>query len=141
MPGRQIIEYMRLAHGGFNICVALVILYQAWVGLKIRKNRLGKMPDFRAIKRHRLVGPYLAIAGIAGFCFGPALVYIDQGKVFQFPLHAVCGALIACSLAAAYVISRRIKAGPLWRTPHFIIGAWLVALYVVQVLLGLSVLF
>ena len=141
MIDKQIIEYMRFAHGAFNIGVALMILYQGWLGFRIRKNRLGKTPDFKAIKRHRLVGPYLVAAGIAGFLFGVALVYIDQGRVFQFPLHSVFGALIACSLAATYVISRKIKAGPPWRSPHFSLGVWVVCLYMVQVLLGLSILF
>lgn len=141
MLEKQIIEYMRYVHGAFNMAVALIILYQGWVGLGIRKGRLGGLPDFRAIRRHRSVGPYLVTAGIAGFMAGLVLVYVDQGRVFQFPLHMIFGALIACSLAVTYVISRKIRAGAPWRLPHFLLGLWLVCLYIVQVLLGLSVLF
>lgn len=132
---------MKLAHGSFNTALALLILFQGWRGLRIRKNRTGGTPDFKITRTHRKLGPFLALFGVAGFLFGLTLAYIDQGKVFTFPLHAVLGIMIALSLITTFIVSRKIKAGPLWRTPHFAIGILIVFLYVVQVLVGLTVLF
>jgi hypothetical protein len=141
MIEKQIIEYLRLLHGSFNTALWLVLLYHGWTGLKIRTNRLKGAPDFSVIKGHRKRGPFLALMGIAGFLFGPTLLYVDQGKVFQFPAHAIVGAFIAISLVVLFVVSRHIKAGPQWRTPHFVLGLWVLCLYVAQILLGLDVLF
>ena len=141
MIDRQIVEYMRYVHGAFNSGIALLILYHGWYGLRIRSRRLSKVPDFEAMKRHRKLGPYLVVMGIGGFLFGLALAYIDQGRVFEFPLHSALGIAVALSLAGTYVISRKIKAGPAWRGLHLALGAWLVCVYVCQVLVGLSVLF
>ncbi len=141
MIDKQIIEYMAIAHGFFNTVIALAILYQGWCGLRIRRTRIAGAPDFALIRTHRKLGPFLVLFGTAGFLFGVTLARIDQGKVFTYPLHFILGALIALSLLTTFIISRKIKAGPLWRTPHFAIGVAIVVLYALQVLVGLTVLF
>jgi hypothetical protein len=139
--GKQIIGYMAFAHGAFNMAVALFFLYHGWTGLKIRRGRTAGTPDFNAIKGHRKRGPLLALAGIGGFLFGPALTYIDAGRIIMFPAHLMIGTLIALLLITTFAISRKIKAGPSWRTPHFVLGLLILCLYIIQVLVGMDVLF
>ena len=138
---KQLLELARYGHGFFNIALAVLFLYQAWLGLRVRKSRSAGAPDYGAIRTHRRLGPPLAFLGILGFLFGMVLVRLDTGKGFQYPLHAVLGLMIALSLAATYTVSRRIKAGPAWRMPHLILGVVIIILYVVQVMVGLDVLF
>jgi hypothetical protein len=142
MIDRTLIEYAKVAHGSLNCAIMLTFLYQGWLGLMIRKRRkAGAAAEFPVIKKHRKLGPFLALLGILGFLAGPTLVYIDRGHVFEYPLHFIVGAFIALCLITTYTISRKIKAGDPWRTPHFVIGILIVFLYVVQVLIGLEVLF
>jgi hypothetical protein len=142
MVDRVLIEYLKVAHGLFNSAVMLTFLYQGWLGITIRRRRkAGAALEFPVIKKHRKLGPFLALLGTLGFLAGPTLVYIDRGHVFEYPLHFVTGASIALCLITTYTISRKIKAGDPWRTPHFVIGILIVFLYVFQALIGLEVLF
>jgi hypothetical protein len=143
MIDKQIIAYLKLIHGAFNTLVMLLLIYQGWFGLRIRNmRRAGRPPDFRMIKRHRKNGPFFTILGCLGFIAGIIIVYLDEGSIFEYPLHFIVGLVITFSLITTYLISKRISGAesPL-RTPHFILGIGTLVLYLVQVFLGLGILF
>ena len=139
---RYLLSQLRLVHGGFNICVMLFFFYHASLGLAIRRARTAKAPLlFSAIKRHRKMGPLLALAGVVGYCEGGTLVLLDSGNVFEYLPHFLTGSLIVILLIATFAISRKIKGqeSPL-RTRHALIGVAILFLYVVEVSLGFGVL-
>lgn len=132
-------EFFNVAHRFFNVLVALVFLYQAWMGFKIRKGRKGGRSRFEVVRRHRKLGPFLIIAGLAGYCSGLVLVYINNGQLPVYPLHLTIGSLIALLLVVQYVVTRKIRGveSP-WRTPHLAIGVLMLCLYVLQIITGLA---
>jgi hypothetical protein len=135
------IDISKLAHGSFNTLLALVFLYQAWMGLKIRRGRKRGEPQLKAMRRHRRLGPFLVVLGLLGFCLGLILVYIDKGRVLEYPPHLAVGSVIVLFLLGQYAVSRKIKglASP-WRTPHLAIGTGLICIYVLQIVIGVGVL-
>jgi hypothetical protein len=140
---RYLLSQLRLVHGAFNVCVMVSLFYHGWQGLLIRRARTAKAPlPFPVIRRHRKMGPFLTAAGILGFSAGIALVLADSGRVLEYPPHLFFGILIAILLITTFSISRKIKGqeSPL-RTPHALIGIAILCLYVVEVFLGLGVLF
>jgi FtsH-binding integral membrane protein len=141
MPFSLFIDVSKLVHGSFNTLLALVLLYQAWMGLAIRRGRKRGEPRFKVVRRHRKLGPFLVVLGVAGYCLGLILVIIDKGRVLEYPPHLAVGSLIVLFLLGQYAVSRKIKglASP-WRTPHLTIGVGLICLYVLQIVLGLGVL-
>jgi hypothetical protein len=143
MIDEQIIAYLKLIHGAFNALVMLLLIYQGWLGLRIRSiRRAGKPPDFRVTKRHRKNGPIFTILGCLGFIAGIIIVFLDEGRIFEYPLHFIMGLIITISLVTTYLISKRIRgAGSLLRSPHFILGVGILGLYLIQVFLGLGILF
>jgi len=88
------------------------------------------------------MGPVLVIMGVLGFLDGLTLVLLDTGKVLQFPPHLFAGLTIIVLLIATYKITRDIK-GPesSSRTPHFVLGSAILCLYLVDVVIGIGVLF
>jgi hypothetical protein len=143
MIDKQIIAYLKLIHGAFNALVMLLLIYQGWFGLRIRNIRMaGKPPDFSMIKRHRKNGPLFTILGCLGFIAGAIIVYLDEGEIFEYPIHFITGLVITISLITTYLISKRISgAESRLRTPHFILGIGILFLYFIQVFLGLGILF
>jgi len=140
---RQLLSYLRLVHGGFNTCVVFLFFYHARLGITIRRARRARGPlPFPMIKRHRKGGPLLAALGITGFCIGFSLVMLDSGKVLQFPSHFLVGCTIVLCLITTFILSRKIK-GPdsPYRTPHFYLGIAILCLYLIEVFLGIGVLF
>jgi hypothetical protein len=140
---RQLLSALRLAHGIFNVIVVGLFLYQARLGMKIRRERRAARPlPFPVIKRHRRIGPGLAAMAAAGYFFGIVLVLLSTGGIFEHPSHLIVGSLIVLLLAASVMLSRRIK-GPdsPYRAPHFATGIVLVILFLFQVLLGIGALF
>jgi hypothetical protein len=135
------IDVSKLAHGSFNALLVLVFLYQAWMGLTIRRGRKRGEAQVSAMRRHRRLGPFLVVLGVLGFCLGLILVTIDKGRVLEYPLHLAVGASIVLFLFGQYAVSRKIKglASP-WRTPHLAIGTGLICLYVFQIVVGIGVL-
>lgn len=119
----------------------LFFLYHARFGLTIRRARTKRAP-LPAIKRHRKMGPFLALAGAIGYCAGLTLVLLETGNVLEYPPHFITGSLIVVLLITTYIMSRRIKGqeSPL-RTPHAYIGIAILCLYAVEVFLGIGVLF
>lgn len=139
---RQLLSNLRLAHGAFNTSVMLLFFYHARLGFGIRRARLSHAPlPFPAIKRHRSLGPVVALLGGLGFLVGLTLVLLDTGNVLEHAAHLFVGAAIVALIATTFFISRKIKGmdSPL-RTPHFIIGIAILCLYLVEVFLGIGVL-
>lgn len=142
MIDRDYIDYLRILHGFFNVIVGLCFIYQGSLGLKIRKAR--KTEDKRniaVIKRHRKLGPILAVLGIAGYFAGAMLVYGDKGYLLEYPGHFTVGSCIALFIIITFAISRQIRSlESSWRTPHFIMGSVTLILYLIQTYLGLNIL-
>jgi hypothetical protein len=139
---RELIAILKLVHGLFNLSVVLLFFYHARNGLLIRRARTAKTPlPIQAIKRHRRMGPKLALLGGAGFSAGLTLVMLDTGKVLQYPPHLFVGMSIVLMLFLTYRVSRRIV-GPSapQRNLHYRLGLAILALYLVNVVLGIGVL-
>lgn len=139
---RDLLVDLRLVHGLFNLSVALMFFYTARLGWKIRQARRGGAPlPLATVKRHRRLGPILAPLGGLGFVAGLTLVLLDTGNVLKYPAHLLVGATIVALLLATFLVSRKIK-GPAapQRDLHFRLGLGILALYVVEVFLGLGVL-
>ncbi len=140
---KQLLADLRPVHGLYNAIVMLLFLYQGQLGFRIRRERKsGASPSFPMIRRHRRMGPVLAILGGLGFLEGLTLVLLDTGNVLEYPPHFFAGLTIVVLLIATYKISRDIK-GPdsPYRAPHFVFGVVILCLYVVNVMIGIGVLF
>jgi FtsH-binding integral membrane protein len=111
------------------------------MGLAIRRGRKRGEPRPKVVRRHRKLGPFLVVLGVAGYCLGLILVIIDKGRVLEYPPHLAVGSLIVLFLLGQYTVSKKIKGleSP-WRTPHLAIGVGLICLYVIQIVIGIGVL-
>jgi len=140
--GRELLDYLKIGHGLFNFSVMLMFFYTARFGLRIRKARLSGAPTpVAAMKRHRFLGPRLAILGGLGFTAGLTLVLLDSGNILKYPGHFLVGLTIVTLLLITFLVSRKIK-GPdsPYRQPHFLLGLTILTLYLLEVVLGLGVL-
>ncbi|HUI68762.1 MAG TPA: DUF4079 family protein [Nitrospirota bacterium] len=140
---RQLLSSLRLVHGSYNFLVMLLFFYHGWLGVTIRRARKSKaLLPFKAIKRHRKTGPVLAIMGGFGFLIGLTLILLHTGNILEYPAHFLVGCAIVICLLSTVLISRKIK-GPdsPYRTPHFVLGITILCLYLIQVFLGIGVLF
>lgn len=139
---RQVMPYLALGHGLFNLLVFGIFVRQGWLGLAIRRaRRSGASLPFTAIRSHRRTGPVAALLGGAGFLAGVLLVFLDKGHLIEYPLHLAVGSVIVSALVALYIMSRRITgAVSPYRTPHAALGLALLGLYVIQAVLGLGIL-
>jgi hypothetical protein len=127
-------------HGAYNFIIFLLLLYQASVGLTIRRERLlGIPPNFTFIKRHRKLGPLLVLGGFFGFLAGLLMVYREDGNVAEHPVHFAIGLLIVLLLILTFIVSRQIRIHKTKsRTLHFAVGVCILFFYSVQILLGLN---
>jgi heme A synthase len=136
--------YISLFHGAFNLTVFILLVSQGWLGLRIRRARLKQAPPpIPSIRRHRKNGPLFVVLGFIGFLVGLGLVLVStKGRLVLFPAHFTVGLTIVILLAATYVLTRKIKRpdSPV-RTPHFLLGLTILALYIVQAYLGITILF
>ena len=142
MINKEFIAYFKLAHGFFNLSMMTLFCFQGWMGYLIRQARTSGAPvPIDAVRRHRKAGPVFALWGIMGFFAGIVMIVLDKGGVFEYPLHFLEGLLIAIVIASLFAVSRKITGPePRYRNIHFGLGMCLLALYVVQVLLGLGIL-
>jgi hypothetical protein len=143
MIPKEWLGILRVVHGSYNMIVALAFISQGWLGLKIRRERkAGGARDFDIVRRHRHRGPLLVLLGILGYGAGAVLIYADKGHFFKYPLHHIIGLGIVILLTATFFITREIK-GPEspWRNRHAIVSIGILCLYLVQLLIGLNVLF
>jgi peptidoglycan/LPS O-acetylase OafA/YrhL len=137
----MLIDLAKVVHGAFNFLLALVFLYQAWMGLAIRRGRKKGSPRPPIIKRHRRLGPLLVILSAAGYCFGLALVLIDKGHALEYPLHFAVGSLIVLFVLGQFAVSKKIKGREsFFRTLHLLVGICIVCLYALQMVIGVGVL-
>lgn len=137
------LEYLRILHGVFNAVLMFLFFYQGWLGLSIRRARRSKTQfPVATVRRHRRLGPVLALLGGLGFTVGLALALLDKGRVYIYPLHLFAGLAIVLLLISTFLVSRKIRGldSP-FRTPHFFLGICILLLYVTQLFLGLGVLF
>ena len=135
------IDISKVAHGSFNTLLVLVFLYQARLGFTIRKRSENGEHRFITIRRHRRLGPFLVVMSLSGYFFGLILVYIDKGRMLEYPLHLVVGSLIVLFVLGQYALSKKIKGRESWwRRPHLVVGMGIVCLYLLQILIGLVVL-
>jgi hypothetical protein len=142
MIAKEWLDYLRIGHGSYNTIVALVFVYQGWLGLKIRKERKAEgTRDFDVVRRHRNRGPILVLLGILGYVAGAVLITVDKGHLFKYPLHNAVGLGIVILLTATFIIARQIR-GPEspWRIRHVILSIGILCLYLVQLFIGLNVL-
>ncbi len=136
----EIIQTARIFHGLYNTTIFLLFLYQASLGYRIRKARLQGTPAPQIIKIHRMAGPVFAILGIGGFLAGAILVLIDKGHLLHFPVHFFTGLLIVLVIVSTFLVSRRITMQSISiRKLHMGFGVVLLGLYLIQILIGLSV--
>jgi hypothetical protein len=142
MVDKEFIAYFKLVHGFFNLSMMALFCYQGWMGFLIRQARTSGLPaPLDAVRRHRKAGPVFALWGVLGFFAGVTMIMLDKGRVFEYPLHFLTGLTIAVFIALVYAVSRRIAGPePHYRNIHFGLGMCLLALYVIQVLLGLGIL-
>jgi Protein of unknown function (DUF4079) len=141
MINEKIIDVLEIAHGAYNAVVALLFIYLGFLGWKIRMERkAGGKRNPAPIRRHRKWGPLLAVLGIGGYFAGIVVVYLDKGHLYEYPLHLIVGTCIAMMIAVTYLVSRKInRPESPWRTPHFLIGLFIIFLYLVQIILGLFI--
>ena len=139
---RELLANLKLVHGLFNLTMLFLFLYHGRNGWLIRRARRAKAPlPVLAIKRHRRMGPVLACLGAGGFAAGLTLVILDSGQVLQYPLHLFVGVAILLLLFLTYRLSRKIAGpGDPRRDLHFRLGVVILALYLVNVVLGVGVL-
>jgi hypothetical protein len=139
---RALIANFKLVHGLFNLTLLCLFIYQGSCGLQIRKARRGGAPlPLPAIRRHRRLGPNLAVLGGAGFCAGFILVFLDTGNVLSYPLHLIAGMVILALLLRTYLVSRKITSGDNpWRELHLRLGIAILAAYLFNVIVGVGVL-
>jgi len=142
MVDKEFIAYFKLAHGFFNLCMMALFCYQGWMGFLIRQARESGLPaPVDVVRRHRKAGPMFALWGVLGFIAGVVMILLDKGRVFEYPLHFLTGLSIALCIGGVYTLSLRIKGpDPAARNAHFSLGLFLLALYLVQTLLGLGIL-
>jgi len=136
------LPYFKYFHGLYNLLVILLFFYQANLGLKIRKDRLaGKPLTIGAIKKHRRFGPFLSVIAVAGFLAGAGIVYLDEGHVFEYPVHFLTGLVIISLVCTTFLLSRKIRSSKAaWRDAHFAIGILILCIYLFQAYLGLEML-
>ncbi len=137
----DIIGYLRLVHGTYNFIVFLLFMYQASLGYRIRKERIGMAGSGApVILRHRRLGPVIAALGIGGYVAGTILVLIDKGHIFYYPLHFISGMLIVILIMSAVLVSRQIRHGvDRFRKIHYRIGLCIIFLYVLQISIGTGI--
>lgn len=139
---RELLADLRIGHGLFNFSVLLLFFYTARYGLIIRRARTNGAPlPVAAMRRHRYLGPRLAVLGGLGFGAGLTLVLLDTGNILKYPAHLLAGTAIVTLLLTTFLVSRKIK-GPNspYRNTHYQLGLAILTLYLVEVFLGLGVL-
>lgn len=136
------VPWLQAAHAIFNGALFLAFAFQGLTGWRNRRDRLAGAPmDFKAVRRHRRIGPVLAMLLPVGYLAGLATALVDQARLLRFPQHLLVGTLLLLTVAATAISGRKIQGriSP-WRTRHAAAGAAALALFAVQALLGLSIL-
>jgi len=141
MVSKDVISILKLLHGSYNSLIFLSFLVQASIGFRIMRARQSGTSNPGTIKRHRKLGPILAVLGILGGLSGPVITYLDKGKLIEYRLHFTGGLIVIILISSVFVASRAIKGpdkGP--RLIHLSLGILLLMAYFVQAVLGLGIL-
>ncbi len=138
---KETIMYLKYLHGFFNLSVAGLVLYQYRLGASIRKIRLNNASAPQEMKKHLKLGPFAVALGILGFVAGNIIIFMDKARVLVYPVHFISGGLIAFGLVYLFILSRKMIAGDISnRSLHGKVAMVVVALYLMQILLGLGIL-
>jgi len=137
------LPYLEYAHGFFNSIVILLFFYQGWLGLQIRNRRkAGNPPEVKFVRRHRKLGPSLAVLAIFGFGGGIATVYLGGEEFFEHPVHFMNGLIIIILIIITFFVSGKIQGRDVGiRNVHYLIGLAILALYFFQAYLGIKMIF
>jgi len=142
MIDKGLIADLKPVHGALNLLVMSLFWYQAFIGLKIRAARKSGGLNPKAVKRHRKAGSVLVLLAVAGYTGGAILGYLDNGRLLKYPLHFLNGTIIIAAVAATFIVSRRMTLrDERRRNIHLMLGLFILSLYALQVILGLSILF
>jgi len=138
----QLHAILPIVHGAFNALVVLLLFYQGWLGLTIRRKRRSRAAfPLASVKRHRKLGPYLPYIAGFGYLAGIGLIFFNGQGIFSYPLHLAVGTALVLLLFLTRKISRAIRSpdSPV-RNIHFRLGLAILALAVVQAAAGLRIL-
>lgn len=140
---KQVLPWLRLAHGLYNTAVIILVFYQARLGFVVRKARKANAPlPLAAVKRHRRLGPVLVWLGLAGFFAGLIIVTLGERNYLEHWHHLFTGISIAILFPVTGALSRRIKGpDPAFRNPHMAVGIIILVLYLLAAFLGVGILF
>jgi len=139
----ELLYQLRMVHGIYNACITFLFFYLGLQGFIVRRARLSHQPlPFSAIKKHRRMGPVFAVLGMLGFFSGLTLIIVHTGRIFEYPSHLVVGLTVLILILWTLNLSRRIKGtDSLQRRQHFIIGIAILIVYLVEMFLGIRLLF
>ena len=135
------VSALQLTHVLFNSVLFFALAFQGVLGWRIRKKRVaGVLQDFSMVKRHRALGPILAILLPIGYLAGLFTAYLHKGLWVRYPGHLAVGTVLVAIVCSIYLVSKRIRgAQSPWRTPHFALGLLLLCSFLVQIYLGLNI--
>jgi hypothetical protein len=142
LQDKQVIAYLKLLHGAYNLFIMFLWWYQALMGGRVRKTRKSGGLNPKAVRRHRKSGPVISYLAVAGYLWGAVLGYIDNGRLLKYPLHFITGSIIILVIITISIISRSITVRESFsRDLHVILGLVLLCLYGIQAFLGAGILF
>lgn len=141
MIDEQTLFLLRLVHGSYNSVMLILFLYQGYFGVRIRKNRNIGTPSPKVARKHRKIGPFLAVFGVCGFFAGVALVRLNHEHIGEHLLHFITGLIMIILIITTFIVSRHITSGENgYRNLHFRIGLLINSLYFIQAFFGLRIL-
>jgi len=142
MASDLVVSALQIAHASANAALFVGLVYQGTLGLRIRKRRVaGVLQDFSVVKRHRALGPVLAALLPLAYLGGVVAAFLHKGRWVPFPEHFAGGSVLLLVVFSAVAASKKIGgAQSPWRPRHFALGLLALALFVVQIYLGLNVL-
>jgi len=141
MVSDGVVSALQLAHVFVNGALFFALAYQGQLGWRIRRRRVaGVLPDFSVVKRHRALGPILAMLLPIGYLAGLITAYLHKGLWVRYPGHLAVGTVLLAIVFSTVLVSKRIRgAQSPWRTPHFALGLLLLSAFLVQIYLGLNI--
>lgn len=139
---REMVPYLQAAHALFGGLLLVAFVYQGGIGWRNRRQRIvGGRPDFTLVRRHRALGPVLALLVPVAYVAGVVTAVIDHGDWYFYPLHLLVGTVLLISLGATVLVSRSIRGlDTPWRERHYLLALATLLLFFVQALVGLAAL-
>jgi len=138
---QQTIAALRYVHGAFNLTVFGMAIVLALRGFRVRKSRLAGRVDSGAARVHRRLGPIVLSLVWTGYSAGTILIFIDKGRILEYPYHGLAGLTLGVLLAVNFLVSRHLTlvAGDI-RNIHHRVGRIILVLFAAQVFLGVGIL-